>query len=65
MTQTIQTTPDVRPTLLGRLAAARTRRADRSDLAREIAAYPAARGVFTGVLPVRSLTPPFGDAPVR
>jgi hypothetical protein len=69
MTQTLDTTTAARPTVLGRLTAARaqarTRRADRFQLARQITAYPAARGVFMGVLPERSLTPPFADAPVR
>jgi len=55
-TTTLDTTPALRPSLGRRLAAAleraRTHRADHSDLAREIAAYPAARGVAPIVLPI-------------
>jgi hypothetical protein len=55
-TTTLITTGSPRPSLGRRLAAvlerARTQRADRSDLARQIAAYPAARSVAPVVLPL-------------
>jgi hypothetical protein len=57
MTSSLQTTPVLRPATLGRRLAAlreqvRLRRADRSDLARQIAAYPAARGASAVILPL-------------
>lgn len=55
-TTTLTTTPILRSALGRRLTAVleqtRTRRADRSDLARQIAAYPAARSAATVVLPL-------------